>query len=564
MSLQRWWEEVQHDLFYRTARDEAYMRHHFRLEVERSLRDIIRGQRAQLEAQIAIGRAQMEALEQGFSQLGAEIRDLQDTVQWAMESVGEAVGALERTMSLGFAQVIWQQEQTNQLLQEILKRLSSPRTTEAEEMRERGNEFYKNALNARRPEDRERWINLALDAYLEAIRKNPADFSVFYSLGVILFFEKGNSELALRCFREAAALAEPYSPYHAALAWLHLGYVHRSRKEFEEAYRATEEAIRLQPQWLEAHYQHAVHSALTGRMEEARQILAMVIDSDENYFPKAATDPDLLPFRSEVGTVLDEKLAKVSQRAQDLQRKLTRAEKVFSNLPDLPRDRWSFIPEALQALQRAQGYVALVQAIRQGEDALSRLHEPLRFPLRTLTGHTGRVWSVAFSPDGQFLASGSGDKTVKIWRVSDGKEVRTLTGHTDLVLSVAFSPDGQFLASGSDDKTVKIVKISPLKRAEAEQLLAALENWLVEQQRRKREEEEKRKREEEEKRRILAAVRAQLRKREEEERRKQEEERRRMEALRAQRRKRGLCEDCGRPLSFWDKLWGRTKCRDCR
>src|SRR5262245_3949123 len=71
----------------------------------------------------------------------------------------------------------------------------------------------------------------------------------------------------------------------------------------------------------------------------------------------------------------------------------------------------------------------------------------------TLRGHTLALASVAYSPDGRFIATGSYDRTAKVWDAASGKELVTLMGHTAAVEAVAFSPDGKTLATGSYDAT---------------------------------------------------------------------------------------------------------------
>jgi WD40 repeat protein/tRNA A-37 threonylcarbamoyl transferase component Bud32 len=98
--------------------------------------------------------------------------------------------------------------------------------------------------------------------------------------------------------------------------------------------------------------------------------------------------------------------------------------------------------------------------------------------LQKLAGHTQEVHCLGFAPRGHYLATGSADKTVKLWKSNlpsaGGKPrfelVTTLTGHAQPVLAVAFGPDGKTVASGSADKTVKLWEANKLGEPAAPQL----------------------------------------------------------------------------------------------
>src|SRR5262249_5393602 len=76
--------------------------------------------------------------------------------------------------------------------------------------------------------------------------------------------------------------------------------------------------------------------------------------------------------------------------------------------------------------------------------------------LKTWEGHTNYITTLAFNPAGDVLASGSADKTIRLWDVSQGSTLAILQGHTATVGALAFSPDGSLLATAVDDCTIRL------------------------------------------------------------------------------------------------------------
>src|SRR5262245_46859554 len=84
--------------------------------------------------------------------------------------------------------------------------------------------------------------------------------------------------------------------------------------------------------------------------------------------------------------------------------------------------------------------------------------------VREFLSHKDSLYCAQLSPDGQLLATGGYDSTIKLWNVADGQELRSLDGHNGAVFELAFRPDGKVLASASGDRTVKLWNVATGER----------------------------------------------------------------------------------------------------
>lgn len=230
----------------------------------------------------------------------ASQEDIKFEISKLEENVGVRISngfeSLRAAFEWGLAEVAWKIELQTEVLKEILEVLQAPLTTQAKELRKRGEYAYYNG-----------WIDDALKDFLESEKKNRYDFSIHQFLGDIYLFHKGNLTKALEYYDKAIKYATPKSSYYAGLALIHAGRVYHLQENFEKAYEKTLKAIEIYPNLYEAHYQHAQYCTHLNRYGEAIEHLRFaIVNGDKYYCLKILAEDDFNVMKEQIDGLFEE------------------------------------------------------------------------------------------------------------------------------------------------------------------------------------------------------------------------------------------------------------------
>lgn len=212
-----------------------------------------------------------------------------DVLSYEAEKINQGLAGLQAAFEWGISEVVWQIEQTNYLLNNILEVLSAPLTTQAKELKKRALDAYSNG-----------WMDEALEDFLESEKYNRYDFSIHISLGMIYLFHKIDKKKALSYFEKAIKYSRPKSNYHTSYSLLYKALLLRDLGEIEAAEKCSIEAIDLTPELSQAYYQNALYNSLLGKAEKAIIMLEKAITFDTNYCEKSFNEIDFEPVKDNI------------------------------------------------------------------------------------------------------------------------------------------------------------------------------------------------------------------------------------------------------------------------
>jgi len=455
---------------------------------------------------------ELSTLSEGISSVGRQVDGLAGGIDRLRGTVAEGLGVVGQKLDIltdgierlgaqfqwGLALLIEQARVQSHLLNGMLERLDAihrtletPTLTQAREFYRIGSDRLKKGL-----------IDKALGSFLESEGKNDADFLTQFSLGTLYLYGYNDDcsvldlQKAQKHFRDAARYAKAEIPFlpearrYCGEAYLHASiayYVDAKAKQqsgdtsssalcLRETVTLAEKASAVCPELTEALFQAAKASALLGDASATVDRLAAVIPTDRNYCLKVDNDPDFNPARHAIAhlfsSLRNETRVKAVASIDAFHREVSsylfssaRAREVETTLQSIMQDC-----RQLHVSGTYFDYLDILTACEKANNTLSCLLFPT-CQVGELPHGSNPVYAFAFSPDGRFLASGSGNEQsisraeVWLWDVRQRRRIAVLSELEQSIAAIAFSPDGAYLAAASNsDAYVQVWDVASRRR----------------------------------------------------------------------------------------------------
>jgi WD40 repeat protein len=402
--------------------------------------------------QIALGQSDYQiALESGLGALGKAVvagaDDSRLSIEFGYETLAGGLDRLNADFNFLLGDVIWKLEMHEETLSNLLHEIRLAEfEREARAYRSRAEKAYLNG-----------WYEEALTDFLEAEKRNYPDFGVLRSIANICLYHLINLTNSLEYFRKAAKYARPSDARQSAEAHYFAGIVCAIQHKFNDGLDHLSEAIALNPELFEAHYQRACLAAMLKEPIGAVASLEAAIKGDPRYYERAKADEVFDPVRADVSALLDRLMQPVQTKLAEVRRDANMLKSYVIATPEKRQALSGMFQDVEGRLAAANTYrsgVQLMQTLSQVQQDLRGIYD--QFYKQYDIGTRDYVRSVAISPDGRLVACGFLYEGIKVWEVDSGVPLRSLRGHTASVNSIAFSPDSQWLVSGSRDRTIKL------------------------------------------------------------------------------------------------------------
>lgn len=401
----------------------------------------------------------------------------------AIEGTTAAIDSLRSTFEYNLALMLEQMQLQSQVMMGMLQQMEAVHATLQNPTLTQAREYYRIGC-----ERLQRGLpDKALDAFLEAAKRDDANFMTQLMIGKLYLYgvtddcniidlvKAEKYLLAAARYAKAEVTKLPAASQFAGEALLHAAIAtyaqandHGLNGNKGEATRLLQASLDLAqqardtyPELSESHYHHAKFAALLGDGNSAARSLEKAISLDENYCLKVDADRDFRMVRREINELFYRLREESGNQVRD---KMRNAQRLLSDWVYATDEAESSAAVIKELLTQAQSCVARNtyfdnrEAIDLMQQATQIFHGLLvhKFAMHTLSAHTGRVTTLAFSSDQTTLASGGSDFTIRIWNLGTTQLKYTLKGHGEAIGELAFSNDGRLLASVDKRGSVKL------------------------------------------------------------------------------------------------------------